>query len=169
MPASERVTALRQLRYGARCISRNFACRPTNVGETDLLVCAAELVCSSWCGANQRAEPTGLQHGSAQLRRTSVAALAGKLRSSAWRGPAGALTGDGLWWENLLTNTSSYCDATHEPRSKREVRNQRGFGGPLVTLGPRPKSPAPEGGISPKSTSPRRAKHSFRLGGRNIP
>ena len=34
-------------------------------------------------------------------------------------------------------------------RLKLEVRNQRGFGGPLVTLGPRPKSPVPGDGTPP--------------------
>ena len=38
-----------------------------------------------------------------------------------------------------LPKTASRSDATHEPRSEREVRNQRGFGGALVTLSPRTK------------------------------
>ena len=37
------------------------------------------------------------------------------------------------------------------PRFAERKSETLGFGGPLVTLGPRPKSPAPEGGTSPSA------------------
>ena len=96
---------------------------PRTARETDLLVCAAEFVCGLWCSGMLWISLTGLRSTTARLRRSSSAALAEKFRCLSFRGPAGELTEDTSRWENSLTNTSSYCDATHEPRSEREVRN----------------------------------------------
>ena len=112
---------------------------PRTAKETDLLVVAAESDCSSWCGGGLWLSASGVPHSTARLCCTSSATVVDKFRCLAWRGPAGELTEDGLWWENPLAKTSSPSDATHEPAPKREVRNQRGFGGVLVTLPPRAK------------------------------
>ena len=120
------------------------AAAPRTRRVTGLLVVAAESDCSSWCGDALRFWASGLEHSTAQLCRSASAASADRFRCLARRGPAGELTEDGLWWENPLAKTLSPSDATHEPAPKLEVRNQRGFGGVLVTLPPRAKLLAPE-------------------------
>ena len=50
---------------------------------------------------------------------------------------------------SAIFRDGDHADATRELRSKPEVRNQRGFGGLLVTFVPIQKSHAPERGISP--------------------
>ena len=92
-----------------------------------------------------------------KLRPTSSAALAEKFRCLSFRGPAGARTEDGLWWDCSVKQTCQWhvCSVSRSgyaarkpansrtPRTshpaEREVRNQRGFGGVLVTLPPRAK------------------------------
>ena len=115
------------------------AAAPRTMKQTDLVVCAAEFVCSSWCGGVLRFLSMELRFTTGKLRRASSAAVASKFRRLSARGPAGAPIRDFTQWEKQLPTNSFYSDATHEPQSKREVRNQRGFNGGLVTLPPEGK------------------------------
>ena len=91
---------------------------PRTARKTDLLVCSAEFVCSSWCCASLRLSISELRPTTAQLRRTLLAAVANKFRRLSVRGPSGELPRQMVpGREKHLPTSLSSSDATHEPPS----------------------------------------------------
>ena len=126
---------------------------PRTARKTDLLVCAAEFVCSSWCGGvlwvsskDYSIAPNNCAALGQRLWQTSFGdhQFAGRQANSQDRWFQVGRSNYRQVYLHLMPRTS--------PPAEREVRNQRGFGGLLVTLGPWPKSPAPESGILPSET-----------------